>query len=343
VRPLTISVAMATHNGDKFVREQLTSIAAQSLLPTELVVSDDRSTDATLDMVKEFKKEAPFEVTVLSNARRIGASANFLRTAELCSGDVIAFSDQDDVWDKNKLSIYEHEFSTTSANLVAHSGTVVDANLSPTGEVFPRFTTRRSSSPGSAPLFPAAWGFCLSFRRELLSLVPSESRPPGWLRDKQMGHDSWIYFLANALGGVTTLDDQLALYRQHANNASGGSIEARAARRPARLGPAQDKAVYMDTLVARCDLYADFLEAASVTDEVAQAFHRTARTYRRAATLLGRRARLYSPISSQLDRLGGFIGLSVTGAYASPTKGHLGKRAFLEDAAVSLRGHRSKR
>ncbi len=92
---------MATYNGAKYLEEQLASFVVQSQLP--LVVCDDGSADATLEILHRFAHSAPFPVRIVCNDERLGYGDNFLKAASLCEGDWIAFSDQDDVWLPDKL------------------------------------------------------------------------------------------------------------------------------------------------------------------------------------------------------------------------------------------------
>ena len=98
-----VSVAMGTYNGERFIRQQLESIAQQTLLPCELVVRDDASTDGTLTIVEEFASHAPFPVRIHKNDVRLGYPDNFMQAAILTNGDWIAFCDQDDFWLPQKL------------------------------------------------------------------------------------------------------------------------------------------------------------------------------------------------------------------------------------------------
>src|SRR6478609_12105203 len=99
----TVSVAMATYNGAKFLQAQLDSLAAQTQLPDELVVGDDGSSDDTLAILEAFAASAPFPVRVDRNETRPDYGDNFMRTALRCTGDYIAFCDQDDVWLPEKI------------------------------------------------------------------------------------------------------------------------------------------------------------------------------------------------------------------------------------------------
>ncbi|GAG35502.1 unnamed protein product, partial [marine sediment metagenome] len=104
---MKLSVAMCTCNGAAFLPEQLASIAAQTRRPDELVVCDDHSTDKTVSIVESFAAKAGFDVRLVVNAQPLGATKNFEKAIGLCGGDIIALSDQDDVWLPGKLSRIE--------------------------------------------------------------------------------------------------------------------------------------------------------------------------------------------------------------------------------------------
>lgn len=93
---LRISVALCTHNGSAYLTEQLASIAAQTRLPDELVVCDDRSSDDTPRLLADFAARAPFPVQVVVNSENLGSTAKFAKAISLCQGDFIALSDQAD-------------------------------------------------------------------------------------------------------------------------------------------------------------------------------------------------------------------------------------------------------
>lgn len=98
-----ISVAVCTYNGSRFLPEQLTSIAAQTRLPDEMVVCDDGATDATAEIIEKFARTAPFLVRFIRNSQNLGSTKNFENAIGLCTGDLIALSDQDDIWMREKL------------------------------------------------------------------------------------------------------------------------------------------------------------------------------------------------------------------------------------------------
>src|SRR3954454_19649281 len=117
------SVALAVWNGERFIAEQLESIAEQSRPPDELVISDDGSSDDTVEIARRFARRAPFDVVIMPNQERIGHSDNFFRAMKACTGDLIALCDCDDVWHPDKLARCERPLQLDpSVSLVAHSG-----------------------------------------------------------------------------------------------------------------------------------------------------------------------------------------------------------------------------
>jgi glycosyltransferase involved in cell wall biosynthesis len=134
---LSISVAMCTYNGSRFLPEQLASIARQTRQPDEMVVSDDGSTDATAEIVENFARSAPFPVRFIRNPRNLGSTKNFEQAIGLCSCDLIALSDQDDIWMPDKLARQAEMFELdpslggvfTDAELIDETGTLLCQRL----------------------------------------------------------------------------------------------------------------------------------------------------------------------------------------------------------------------
>lgn len=174
-RSVRISIAMATYNGEQFIAEQLESIARQSRLPDELVVSDDGSSDSTVEIVRQFASRAPFDVVVLRNQEHIanpepwfrGYTDNFFRAMRACTGDLIALCDQDDVWHADKLMKSARPLQLDQdVSLVIHSSRVVDEDLRPIWVDPSNLVHRRHRLPaGSVPPFPEVRaGFAMMFR-----------------------------------------------------------------------------------------------------------------------------------------------------------------------------------
>src|SRR5688500_18488634 len=178
---MKISVAMCTYDGEPFLREQLASIAAQGRQPDELVVCDDRSSDSTCDIVREFAATAPFAVRLHTNERNLGSTKNFERAIRLCEGDAIALADQDDVWLPSKLARIEERFAAEPrAGLVFSDAEVVDERLRPLGYRlwesvgFDRAHQRLVSGGRALDVLLPGWtvtGATLAFRSRFRNLV----------------------------------------------------------------------------------------------------------------------------------------------------------------------------
>src|ERR1700723_2014959 len=133
-RQYRISVALCTYNGERFLRHQLESIQQQTRLPDELVVCDDRSTDQTFAIVREFAARVSFPIVIVQNPETLGSARNFEKAIRLCTGDLIALSDQDDLWYPNRLQRSEHEFiAHPQAGLVFSDADVIDEQNRPLG------------------------------------------------------------------------------------------------------------------------------------------------------------------------------------------------------------------
>lgn len=225
---MDISVAMATYNGERYLPQQLSSLAEQTRLPAELVVCDDRSTDGTRAIVEDFAANAPFPVRFRENPRRLHFADNFLKAAQLCTSEYVAFCDQDDVWLPEKLEQVAAAFEQTGVSLVAHNATMFADADRHVGRL--RFVGQGVLT--SDDLFPWSFffGFTCTFRRELLDISPAEHRPLDLIDPRRlMAHDRWITFLASTRGAVVCLPEELTRYRQHDGNESGWMRSRRSA------------------------------------------------------------------------------------------------------------------
>ncbi|NHN83948.1 glycosyltransferase [Acetobacter musti] len=221
MQKITISIAMATYNGALFLEEQLRSLAEQSFLPYELVVCDDGSRDETIDILRNFAQSSPFPVRILQNETNLGYADNFMKASALCEGDYVAFCDQDDIWNSEKLEVAANAFINSQVMLFSHGCQLISASgaaLRDPEYVIPDGCYRL------ADLDPlnAFFGFSCVFRRSLLALWDSGKRPIDLISDgRLLAHDRWIYFLATSTGLVVYNSRPLALYRQHGNNFAG--------------------------------------------------------------------------------------------------------------------------
>ena len=100
---MKISVALCTFNGEKFLRKQLDSILDQTLKVDEIVVCDDCSSDSTLAILEDYKRNNPDIFQIYQNEINIKSNKNFEKVIKICTGDYIFLSDQDDIWRNDKV------------------------------------------------------------------------------------------------------------------------------------------------------------------------------------------------------------------------------------------------
>jgi hypothetical protein len=212
---------MATYNGAAYLADQLLSLARQTKLPDELVVTDDGSTDDTLRLLADFSRGAPFSVRVFQNETRLGYRANFMKAAGLCTSDLVAFCDQDDVWLDGKLQHCVERLDASDALMLYHNAIVTDSALVAIDTL--------AKDALDAPYHPAlsiapmhyGLGFTMVFDRVLLQFAPLWQQSIDFNDGHSPeGHDQWYGFLANVLGAVLYVDEPLAKYRRHTSTAT---------------------------------------------------------------------------------------------------------------------------
>lgn len=219
---VSISVAVATYNGGKFLQPLLDSLAAQTTAPLEVVISDDASSDDTAEIVHRFIEQTPLNVRFSQNPEQLGYAGNFLKACSLCRGDVIAFCDQDDIWASGKLAALGEAFGRDRVLLCVHRATLIDRNGIEIGTFDQGITETKILGPlENAPLH-VYFGFSMSFRRSVLDLLPDTDRPADPMHPPaRFGHDTWVYSLVNFVGATMLLTDRLVGYRQHGSNVFG--------------------------------------------------------------------------------------------------------------------------
>lgn len=229
--PLSVSVALCTHNGAVFVREQLLSILNQRVPAQEIIVSDDASTDDTVGVVQAVMADwsaagAPAPaIVVLRNETALGVTANFEQALSACSGDILVLSDQDDVWEPEKLSLIVAAFQANPpVDLVFSDARMVDALGAPLGVLL--FETL-GISRNERELFAERRAFDALLRRNIVTGATAALRrelvqrstpfPSSWV------HDEWLAIVAAAQSDIHMIDRPLIDYRQHGGNQIGAS------------------------------------------------------------------------------------------------------------------------
>lgn len=204
-----VSIAVATYNGEKYLREQLDSIYNQTYKNIEVIVCDDCSSDKTVEILEEYCKK--FRLKYFVNETNLGFVKNFEKAISLCSGDYIALSDQDDVWTENKI---ETLLKNIADNLLIHSDCeLIDAN----GKTIKKFWKGEIKSHKCFEDFlfsNAVTGCTTLFKKDLLSYVLP-------FPERLAYHDWYLAIVAAKLNQILYISDVLTKYRQHIEQDTG--------------------------------------------------------------------------------------------------------------------------
>ena len=220
-----ISVVLCTYNGQQFLQQQLESILAQTLLPCELVVCDDCSTDMTMEQLGRFAAVAPFPVRVSQNEEQIGSTRNFDQGIAQARGELIALCDQDDLWKPQKLERLQQAMEDkalggifTDASLIGESGQVMPETLWLRAGFTKARRERFQRDPAGVLLRQnVATGATMIFRARLRTLYGTI--PVSWV------HDGWLAWMLvlyrDSIGRLEPLESPLTRYRIHSSQQTG--------------------------------------------------------------------------------------------------------------------------
>ncbi|HOU68891.1 MAG TPA: glycosyltransferase family 2 protein [Paludibacteraceae bacterium] len=211
-----ISVCMSTYNGGRHLKEQVLSILSQLSDQDEVVVSDDGSTDDTIDVLSSFedKRIRVFEHQKESSKYAFDyTTRNVEHALKMAKGDFIFLADQDDVWMPNKVTKFMEILK--SSDLVLSDCVVTDSKLN---QLSNSYFIKNGSKKGIVNnlLRNSYLGCCMAFRSSALSYVlpfPKTLVP----------HDIWIGLNVEMRGNVHFLDEPTLYYRRHESNLSTSS------------------------------------------------------------------------------------------------------------------------
>jgi glycosyltransferase involved in cell wall biosynthesis len=201
-----ISVCMATHNGERFLRRQIETILPQLAPNDELVISDDSSSDGTLAIIDSF---ADPRIRLSRGNTFFSPIFNFEHALKMATGEIIVLADQDDVWLDNKVALVRQKFAAPHHRcyLIALDGYVVDENEAIVSDsIFKRLGAGKGFWKN---VFNNRYlGCCLAFSRELLGVaLPFPRRIPM--------HDMWLGQLCELVGETEFVAEKTIKYRKH--------------------------------------------------------------------------------------------------------------------------------
>lgn len=208
---MKVSVAMAVYNGEKHIKEQVDSILAQLKSDDELIVSVDRCSDNTLAILHAIQS-ADQRLKIYENRYKPGVVKNFQNAVEHCSGDIIFYSDQDDVWMPNKVEIIRQRFQEKNVAVVIHDAMLTDSSLNVIAPSTFMLRGGARTSFGGNFVRLSYIGCCMAFRaayKDVILPIPTIHR----------SHDWWTgCILSCGKSKMVVIKEPLILHRNHDNN-----------------------------------------------------------------------------------------------------------------------------
>ncbi len=203
-----VSVAMATYNGEKYIKKQIETILSNLKENDELVISDDGSKDKTRSIIQSFNDNR----IILLDGPKKGLKQNFSNAISHTTGDIIFLCDQDDEWMENKVDTVLNYFEKNDILLLQHDAVVVNSK----DEIlFESFAEHRGVKTGILKniIKNSYHGCCMVFKKELKEKILP-------IPDDIYLHDQWIGLVAELNGKTTFINEKLMKYKRHDDNVS---------------------------------------------------------------------------------------------------------------------------
>ncbi|MGI5850189.1 MAG: glycosyltransferase family 2 protein [Christensenellales bacterium] len=272
-----VAIVMATYNGEKYIEEQVESLQKQTYPHWKLFISDDMSSDRTVNIVKRLC-ETDKRISLLKTDKNLGVTLNFLNALEtvfnLNQFDYFMFSDQDDVWmpDKIELTIkYMKEQEKNADIVLVHTDLRVVDETAQTiiCESYKRFAGLKNIEENVFERLlaqPFVFGCTVMINKELVKrLFPIPANV--------YAHDSWASLVAAGLGKVAYLNVPTISYRQHNSNASGGTSEKSFINRIKRVTIGWKKQIDITRRrVKQCSDLLDYLEKGTMYYDILEKY-----------------------------------------------------------------------
>lgn len=251
-----VSVAMATYNGEKYIKEQLITILNQTRKPNEIIICDDCSSDRTVEYIKDIEKLYPKFVKLIQNNINLGFSKNFEKACRLCSGEYIFFADQDDVWELNRIEQMLNEWNS-SYGVFFSDATVIDEGGNRIFDSFyqdiyhlnfrtlSQINLKERIMNGNLTIY----GYTMAVKKELLD----ECLP------FVLQHDQTIPIVAALTSNIGFCSTPLTKYRQHSSTVSSEIKKSLSDKIKSKISLLKQESIYYfgnPNEIARC--YAEF-------------------------------------------------------------------------------------
>jgi glycosyltransferase involved in cell wall biosynthesis len=223
----TVSIVMATYNGERYAGEQIESILSSSYQDTELFIYDDGSKDNSMSVLKKYEHLYPDKIHVFQNKINLGVTINFLQSSCQTITDYVMFCDQDDVWKPGKIEAtlkrmksMEAQFGNNIPIAVFTDAEIVDSHLRLLNSSFFKSGHLNMKKTDLAHLLMEnkLIGCTVMFNAALRKVLKEHSMPVN-----ARFHDWWIALIAASFGKISYLNQRTLLYRQHEENVVGNT------------------------------------------------------------------------------------------------------------------------
>lgn len=238
----TVAVVLTSFNSGSMVEAMLDSVLAQTLLPDEIVVSDDASTDGTGDRIRRYLADhadglGAISVRLLLDEPWLGLSGNFERALRAATADLVAIADHDDLWEPEHLEVLRAQFlEDPSLHVVASDATVIDEDGVVLAESL-HATIGLSETELASINGPRPWEALV--RRPLMTtstmMVRRQTAAASLPLGSDHAQDEWVALLCASAGRARLLQERLTRYRQHAMNRQGVATTRTLTWKAARL------------------------------------------------------------------------------------------------------------
>ncbi|WP_367294550.1 glycosyltransferase [Latilactobacillus sakei] len=219
MRNKAVSVVLASYNGEKYIEKQLMSIINQTILPGEIIVIDDASTDNTVKIINDFKSKHAqnIDINIIVRSHNVGYVTNFIQGIDKARGELVFLCDQDDLWRDNKVEFLLNLFKNNNKIMAIHSNTsiidkndnIIKSNTQNYRNAFEKITLKQYIKKVNYP------GMAMAFRKESIFKKIREAIEGGVVPST---HDWLIGCIASMLDGFYVTKEILTYRRYTGNN-----------------------------------------------------------------------------------------------------------------------------
>ncbi|MFB6186145.1 MAG: glycosyltransferase [Halobacteriaceae archaeon] len=256
---------MPTYNGAEFLESQINSILSQTIVPDEIIIVDDGSDDGTLELLSNFQNNHPNIINHFQNSSNIGVSGNFNKAIRYTTGDLIFLSDQDDIWEPEKIETQIDFVRESFADLVTHNSSIISEEGSRQGDLWSRKSFDLNSTKNSADMFRHllfnnnfVQGATLLLTRDFWEMI--EPIPP------EIEYDYYIALIGTVTSRLGLINQELLRYRQHSSQDVGAprsSLFADVRHSLNRTNPS-----YYQTRLRTWEEFGKFIESYPIPDDL---------------------------------------------------------------------------